>query len=77
MTFKINYKGTSCRGTMFLYQCGKCNHCEHVTHPASEDPMVVCPHCQYTMAKKPTAPAFDADMHDDMKSHNIGWDRDE
>ena len=74
MSFKINYKGTDCRGTTFLYYCGKCTHEQEETHPASEEPMVVCPECHYTMNKKPTAVNMDADYHDGCKAHNIGWD---
>ncbi len=72
--FKINYKGTSCRGTTFLYYCGKCTHEVEVTHSASEDPTIVCTECLYTMNKKPTAVNLDADFHDCSKAHNIGWD---
>lgn len=76
MSFKINYKGTSCRGTLFAYVCAGCEHEQQVTHPAEEDREVTCPECCSTMHKKPTAPAFDADHHDSMKSHNLGWDGD-
>lgn len=74
MTFRINYKGTSCRGTTFLYFCGKCGHEHEVVHPAREEPMVICEACHYTMNKKPTTVNMDADHHDSMKYHNLGWE---
>ncbi len=74
MSFKINYKGTSCRGTLFDYTCNNCGHEQQATHPASEDPVVCCDECCATMNKRPTAPSFDADHHDSMMSHNLGWD---
>ena len=77
MPFKINYKGTSCRGTKFLYRCGKCKHEQEAVHPAREEPRVGCTKCHSTMNKKPVAPAFDADHHDSMKSWNLGWYGDE
>lgn len=72
--FKINYKGTSCRGTTFLYICGKCNHEQEAVHSAEEDAIVACSKCQYRMHKKPTAVNMDADHHDSMKYHNLGWE---
>ena len=75
MTFKINYKGTSCRGTQFLYICTSCCFEHKETHPASEEPTVECGNrCGGMCAKKPTALNLDADLHDNSKSHNIGWD---
>lgn len=74
--FKINYKGTSCRGTVFLYRCD-CGHEQHEQHPAESTPCVHCAVCNLLMNKKPVAPAFDADHHDSMRSHNLGWDGDE
>lgn len=74
MAIKINYKGTNCRGTLFLYKCAVCTHEQEATHPASEEPVVRCDKCGHCMDKKPTVPALDADHHDSMRSHNIGWD---
>ena len=76
MSFKINYKGTNCRGTTFLYVCGKCGHEHEEVHTAEAEPLVTCPECSYSMNKKPTVPAFDADHHDSMKYHNLGWEAD-
>jgi hypothetical protein len=76
MAFTINYKGTSCRGTLFIYLCGKCGHEQESVHPAREEPMVVCEKCCYAMNKKPVVFSLDADHHDSMRSHNIGWDED-
>lgn len=73
MSFKINYKGTNCRGTLFEYVCD-CGESKEVTHPAAENPCVHCDECNLLMNKKPTVPALDADHHDSMRSHNIGWD---
>ena len=76
MSFTINYKGTSCRGTEFLYVCTT-RHQEHSeTHPASQEPTVECldPECDGICVKKPTMVNLDADCHDSSKSHNIGWD---
>lgn len=75
--FKINYKGTSCRGTTYDYLCARCNHIQQEVHAAAEEPVITCAECSYSMHKKPGAPAFDADHHDSMKSHNLGWDGDE
>jgi hypothetical protein len=73
--FKINYKGTDCRGTLFLYICPSCAWEQEVTHPASKEHHEKCPSCQsFELVKKPTAPALDADYHDSCLSHNIGWD---
>ena len=77
MAFKINYKGTSCRGTLFLYACGKCAFEQEHVHAAADEPMVICEKCFYTMHKKPVVVTMDADLHDNGKSHNIGWDYDE
>ncbi len=76
MTIKINYKGTSCRGTTFLYICTTCAHEHKEIHPASEEPTVECHdlECEGICIKKPTVIAMDADLHDGGKSHNIGWD---
>lgn len=76
MAIKVNYKGTSCRGTLFTYKCPVCCHEQDVSHPASEEPLVRCDKCNHCMNKKPTVPALDADHHDSMKSHNLGWDTD-
>jgi hypothetical protein len=73
---KINYKGTSCRGTEFLYICPVCKHEQKATHAASEEPLVRCDKCQHCMNKKPTAVNLDADQHQDSLSYNIGWDYD-
>jgi len=76
MSFTINYKGTNCRGIAFDYLCPDCGAMHQVTHTAEEEPKVEClmAKCSGQCHKKPTAPAFDADHHDSMKSHNIGWD---
>ena len=74
MDIKINYKGTSCRGTLFLYMCNFCAWEQEETHKAAEDPAIVCKCCGRSMRKKPTATTMDADLHDNGKSHNIGWD---
>ena len=76
MAIKINYKGTDCRGTTFLYLCGKCNHEQEEVHKASDDPLIVCTECQYSMNKKPTAINMDADHHDSCLYHNLGWSND-
>jgi len=73
MSFKINYKGTACRGTTFLYACS-CGHEQEQVHPAADTPCVECKKCTALMYKKPTAPAWDADLHDSMRSQNLGWD---
>jgi len=82
MSFSINYKGTSCRGTTFLYVCTTCQHEHEEQHAASEEPTVMCEaspekgkaRCEGICVKKPTVPALDADHHDSMRSYNIGWD---
>lgn len=78
MSFNINYKGTSCRGTTFLYTCTTCAREHEEMHPASQEPTVDCHdlECGGICIKKPTVPALDADHHDSMLSHNIGWDSD-
>lgn len=77
MSFKINYKGTNCRGTTFDYKCGKCDNIQQAVHAAAYDPIVVCEQCDSKCHKITlTAPALDADLHDSMLSHNIGWDAD-
>jgi len=72
MSFKINYKGTPCRGTLFLYVC-ECGHEQDAVHPASEEPHVPCDECSRPMKKKLVAPALDADLHQRMLTQNIGW----
>ena len=72
MTFKINYKGTSCRGTEFLYVCACANE-QKSTHPAAEEPSVTCTSCGGIMKKKLTVTSLDADHHDSMRFHNLGW----
>lgn len=77
MGFKINYKGTACRGTTFLYICPVCAWEQEEVHPASEEPEIQCSGCQSSiLQKKPTAVNMDADHHDSMKFHNLGWDED-
>lgn len=71
---KVNYKGTACRGTAFIYICSICQWEQKETHPAKDEPRILCPNCNTTMQKKPTVPSLDADHHDSMLSHNIGWD---
>lgn len=75
--FKINYKGTDCRGTTFLYRCPVCCHEQEATHPSSKNPPVRCDKCGHCMNKKPTVVNLDADQHQDSLSYNIGWDYDE
>ena len=75
MTIKINYKGTSSRGINYIYRCGRCGEEQAVTHPAIEEPIVACKSCDCECNKKPAAPALDADHHDSMRSHNIGWEQ--
>lgn len=78
MSFIINYKGTSCRGTMFRYICTTC-HNEHTeSHPAAEEPTVECHDlaCDGICVKKPTLVSLDADHHDSMRSYNLGWETD-
>lgn len=75
--FKITYKGTDCRGTSFIYVCPVCGHEQNERHPAKDNPGIHCNKCQHFMDKKITAPALDADFHDGMLSHNIGWPTDE
>lgn len=75
--FKINYKGTDCRGTLYVYRCPVCNHEQEATHSASKNPPVHCDKCGHCMNKKPTTVNLGADMHQDMLSYNIGWDYDE
>ncbi len=77
MGFKINYKGTSCRGTLFNYHCPVCGHEQEATHPASKNPPVHCDKCGHCMNKKMTVLHMDADLHENGKSHNIGWDYDD
>ena len=77
MAITINYKGTSCRGTTFLYICNDCCHEQEATHPASEEPQIMCAECTGHMHKKPTALNLDADQHMDSMSWNRGWDYDE
>jgi hypothetical protein len=72
--FKINYKGTDCRGTLFLYRCPSCECEKEVTHPASEEHHEMCLCNRAELIKKPTVTALDADYHDGCKSHNIGWE---
>lgn len=76
MSFNINYKGTSCRGTLFLYKCNACTNTQEETHPAADEPVIQCSACGTDCTKKPTVPSLDADHHDSMLSHNIGWDED-
>ncbi len=76
MEIKINYKGTSCQGTTYLYACS-CGHEQQEQHPAAETPHICCDVCQGLMNKKPTAVNLDAELHENSKSHNIGWDYDE
>lgn len=76
MSFKINYKGTSCRGTKFLYICDSCAWEQEEVHAAADTPSVECCNCHIPMHKKPTAPAFDADHHESMKTQNLGWEGD-
>lgn len=75
-SFKINYKGTSCRGTTFLYRCTTCGNEHEERHPAAEEPTIECHNseCDGTCKKKPTLVNLDADFHDCSKAHNIGWD---
>jgi len=75
--FKINYKGTNCRGTTFLYICPVCCHEQEETHAASDEPNIRCNKCSHFSHKKPTAVNLDADQHQDSLSYNIGWDYDE
>lgn len=74
--FKINYKGTSSRGTTYLYRCPVCCHEQEEVHPAADEPMVRCTECGHCMNKKPTIVNLDADFHQDCASYNIGWDYD-
>jgi len=76
MDFTINYKGTNCRGTLYMYWCPRCEQEQEETHAAVESPTIVCSECggSYHMHRKPVATSLDADHHDSMKSHNIGWD---
>ena len=75
MSFEINYKGTSCRGTTFDYECDSCGDQTKQTHPSIDEPELVCEHCEGKLNKVILkAPAMDADMHSKMLSHNIGWD---
>ncbi len=73
MSFTINYKGTSCRGTKFLYKCSGCAEEQEVIHAAAEEPTLLCG-CGDSMHKKPTAPALDAELHERMMSFNLGVD---
>lgn len=75
MSFTINYKGTDCRGTKFLYLCA-CGHEQEATHAARNAPLIQCEECNKGMSKKPTAPCLDADLHYSMHSSNIGVDFD-
>ena len=78
MAITINYKGTSCRGTDFLYICPSCEWEQKETHPAAEEPKIQCPSCnRCDLHKKPTALNLDADQHQDSMSWNRGWDYDE
>ncbi len=72
MSFTINYKGTACRGTLFLYKCPVCTHEQEEVHAAVLSPQVQCIECCKVMHKKLIAPALDADLHESMLSHNIG-----
>lgn len=74
MTFKISYKGTSCRGIKYIYICPSCEWEQIEVHGAEEEPEIHCTACGCRQYKKPAAPAFDADMHDAMLSHSIGGD---
>ena len=76
MSFKINYKGTNCRGTTFKYVCNFCVWEQEEMHAASEEPAIECKCCGRSMSKKITSPAFDADHHESMKSHNLGGNGD-
>jgi DNA-directed RNA polymerase subunit RPC12/RpoP len=75
MTFKINYKGSSCI-IPFEYRCLECG--EHTTiEQARKDDMRgrECPHCKGELVRyigKP--PSLDADYHESQKTHNLGWD---
>lgn len=73
MSFKINYKGTDCRGTKYVYICEH-GHEQDETHKSSAAPVIKCKECGCIMHKKPTAPAFDADHHDSMRYMNLGWE---
>ncbi len=74
MSFIINYKGTSCRGTTFLYFCKACSHEQEEQHPAADAPKILCAECSCVMVKKPTVTSLDAEHHDSMLSRNLGWD---
>ena len=74
--FKINYKGTSSRGTTYWDRWPVCGHEHEEVHPAAEDPLVRCTDCGHCMNKKPTALNLDADQHMDSMSWNRGWDYD-
>jgi peptide subunit release factor 1 (eRF1) len=76
MAIKINYKGTSSRGTNYLYRCPVCHHEQEENHPAAETPTIRCNKCQHCMNKKPTTLNLDAELHENGKSYNIGWDYD-
>lgn len=77
MAIKVNFKGTSSRGTNYLYYCSVCWHEQEENHPAAETPVVCCAECGHCMNKKPTALNLDAELHENSKSHNIGWDYDD
>ena len=75
--FKINYKGTNCRGINYIYKCPGCQWEQDENHAAAATPEVTCGSCHGITVKKPMAPAFDADHHESMMSHNLGWPTDE
>ena len=74
MSFKINYKGTNCRGIRYEYKC-TCGATKKVNMTASDESRVHCNECHSTMYRIITsAPSLDADLHDSMLTRNIGWD---
>jgi|LGOV01.1.fsa_nt_gb DNA-directed RNA polymerase subunit RPC12/RpoP len=73
---KINYKGAPSQiGVLYTYICGACEEERDTRHGMQEQPEIICT-CGEAMHRKPAAPAFDADLHDSMKTHNLGWDYD-
>lgn len=75
MSFTINYKGTDSRGINYIYACPSCGHEQHECHGAQESPTVSCQSCETIINKKPACPSLDADHHESMLSHNIGWEQ--
>jgi len=75
MAFKINYKGTSSQGTTYDYRCTKCSHDQRVQHPMQSVNITACEKCGFPCKKVIlSAPSLDADHHDSMRFHNLGWE---